>query len=96
MAQVAEEKENKVVDEGLERGAEKLTEDQIEKVINRVLKGESGARLKAYVDTCIHCGLCSEACHYYLSHDNDPSYSPVGKVKQTIWEMIKKNGRVSA
>jgi ferredoxin len=96
MAQVADQVETKIVDEGLERGAEKLTEDRIEKVINRVLKGESGARLKAYVDTCIHCGLCSEACHYYLSHDNDPAYSPVGKVKQTIWEMIKKKGRVSA
>ena len=89
MAEPAKEVENKLVDQGLEIGAEKLTEERIEKVVNRVLKGESGARLKAYVDTCIHCGLCSEACHYYLSHDNDPAYSPVGKVKQTIWEMIK-------
>ena len=93
MAQVAEEVENKVTDQGLESGAEKLTGERIEKVVNRVLKGESGARLKAYVDTCIHCGLCSEACHYYLSHDKDPAYSPVGKVKQTIWEMIKKKGQ---
>jgi Fe-S oxidoreductase len=96
MAQVAEQAETRVVDEGLESGAQNLTEERIEKVINRVLKGESGARLKAYVDTCIHCGLCSEACHYYLSHDKDPAYSPVGKVKQTIWEMIKKKGQVSA
>ena len=44
---------------------------------------------------CIHCGLCSEACHYYLSHEKDPHYSPVGKVKQTLWEMIRKKGRVS-
>jgi Fe-S oxidoreductase len=87
--------EKKAIDEGLERGAEKLTEDRIEKVIDRVIKGETGARLKAYVETCIHCGLCSEACHYYLSHDNDPRFSPVGKVKQTLWEMLKKKGRVS-
>jgi Fe-S oxidoreductase len=86
--------EKKVIDEGLERGADKLTEDRIEKVIDRVIKGETGARLKAYVETCIHCGLCSEACHYYLSHDNDPRWSPVGKVKQTLWEMLKKKGRV--
>ncbi len=52
-------------------------------VINKVLKGETGARLKTYVDTCVHCGLCSEACHYYLSHDNDPAFSPAGKIKQT-------------
>ncbi len=85
----------KTEDKGLEVGAERLTEDKIEKVINRVLKGESGARLKAYVNTCIHCGLCSEACHYYLSRDNDPHFSPVGKVKQTLWEMLKNKGRVS-
>ena len=85
----------KVEDKGLEVGAERLTEDKIEKVINRVLKGEAGARLKTYVNTCIHCGLCSEACHYYLSRDNDPRFSPVGKVKQTIWEILKNKGRVS-
>ena len=85
----------KIEDKGLEIGAAKLTEEKIEKTINRVLKGETGARLKAYVNTCIHCGLCSEGCHYYLSRDNDPHFSPVGKVKQTIWEMLKKKGKVS-
>ena len=85
----------RALDEGIERGAENLTEDKIQEVINKVLKNETGARLKTYVETCVHCGLCSEACHYYLSHDNDPKFSPVGKVKQTLWEMIKKKGRVS-
>jgi Fe-S oxidoreductase len=85
----------KIEDKGLEVGAERLTQDRIEEVIHRVLKGEAGARLKAYVNTCIHCGLCSEACHYYLSNDSDPRFSPVGKVKQTLWEMLKNKGRVS-
>jgi Fe-S oxidoreductase len=88
--------EEKVLDDGIEKGVAKLTDEKIEKVVNRVLRGEAGARLKAYVDTCVHCGLCSEACHYYLSHDNDPKFSPVGKVKQTIWEMLKKKGKVDA
>jgi len=95
MAEPAPKVEKKIIDQGLERGVEKLTPERIEKVVNRVLNGESGARLKAYVETCIHCGLCSEACHYYLSHDKDPRWSPVGKVKQTIWEMVKKKGKVS-
>ena len=85
-----------VIDEGLEKGAQKLTPERIEQVVNRVLKGEVGARLKAYVETCIHCGLCSEACHFYLSHDREPRWSPVAKVKQTLWVMLKKKGRVSA
>ncbi len=95
MAVPAKSEENIISDVGLDVGVSKLTDDQIEKVINNVIKNETGARLKIYVDTCIHCGLCSEACHYYLSHDNDPSFSPVGKVKQTMWEMIKKKGKVS-
>jgi Fe-S oxidoreductase len=95
MAEPAEKTAPKIVDEGLVKGAAKLTEDKIAKVINQVIKGETGARLKLYVDTCVHCGLCSEACHYYLSHDNDPHFSPVGKVKQTMWEILKKKGRIS-
>jgi Fe-S oxidoreductase len=95
MVEPAPKEQKKIVDEGLERGAQNLTPERIEKVVNRVLKGESGARLKAYVETCIHCGLCSEACHYYLSHDKEPRWSPVGKVKQTIWEMVKNKGKVS-
>ena len=96
MAEPAEKILKKILDEGLEIGARNLTPERIEKVINKVLKGESGARLKAYIETCIHCGLCSEACHYYLSYDKDPRYSPVGKIKQTLWEMVKKRGKVDA
>jgi Fe-S oxidoreductase len=84
-----------IKDEGIERGAEKLTPERIEKTINQVLGNEAGSRLKAYVETCAHCGLCSEACHFYLSRDRDPRFSPVGKVKQTIWEMLDKKGKVS-
>jgi len=86
---------DKMLDEGLERGVANLTEEKIEKTIQRVITAETGARLKAYVDTCVHCGLCSDACHYFLSHDRDPRYSPVGKVKQTLWEMLKQRGKVS-
>jgi len=96
MAEAAEKlEEKKIKDIGLDEGIRRLTPEKIEQVINAVLKAEGGARLKVYVDTCVHCGLCSEACHYYLSNDKDPSFSPVGKVKQTMWEILKKKGRVS-
>jgi Fe-S oxidoreductase len=85
---------DKAIDQGIEEGLERLTPERIEAVINGVLKAETGARLKMYVDTCVHCGLCSEACHFYHSMDNDPAWSPAAKVKQTIWEMLKKRGKV--
>ncbi len=95
MVEPATMQDKKIEDIGVDKGVENLTPDKIEKVVNAVLKGEAGARFKTYVETCVHCALCSEACHYYLSHDNDPKYSPAGKIKQTVWELLKKKGNVS-
>lgn len=83
-----------VVDVGIDEGIKKLDLDKIEKIIKWVLNNEADIRLKTFVETCIHCGLCSEACHYFLSYKRDPSYSPVAKVKLTLWDMLKKEGRV--
>ncbi|MBN2141502.1 MAG: (Fe-S)-binding protein [Desulfovibrionaceae bacterium] len=85
----------KVDDIGLIQGAARLTPERIQKTIQKVLAGETGAKLKAYSEICVRCGLCAEACHFYMSHDGDPSYSPVGKVKQTMWVMLDKKGKVS-
>ncbi len=87
--------EDKIIDDGLDKGMEKLTQDRIEKVIDQVMSGETGARLKAYVEACVHCGLCSDACHAYLSRDRDPKLSPAGKVKRTMSVILKKGGKVT-
>jgi Fe-S oxidoreductase len=85
----------RIYDKGIEEGADQLTEEKVHEVVKQMLAAEGGARLKAYIETCSHCGLCSEACHYYLSNDKNPVYSPAGKVKQTIGEIVKKRGKVS-
>ncbi|MCP4748921.1 MAG: (Fe-S)-binding protein [Desulfobacteraceae bacterium] len=82
------------LDTATEAGISRLTPEKIKKVVDCVIKRETGVRFETYMQTCIHCGLCSEACHFYLSHDNDPHYSPAGKIKQTIWELIKRKGNV--
>ncbi|MGB9716786.1 MAG: (Fe-S)-binding protein, partial [Thermodesulfovibrionales bacterium] len=85
-----------VSDIGLDKTIEKLTPEKIEKVINTVLNlKNNSARFKAPLETCIHCALCSEACHWYQSHGKDPTYAPVAKVRMTLWEMIKRGGKVS-
>ncbi len=83
-----------VLDLGMDDSIKNLTPEKIEKTIQHVIKNETAARLKTYVKTCVHCGLCSNACHFYNSHDGDPKYAPVSKVKDTIWYMLKKQGRV--
>jgi Fe-S oxidoreductase len=84
-----------IEDVGLREGVSRLTEDKIQKTVNAVLQGETGARLKAYAEICMRCGMCTEACHFYLSHDQDPSYAPAAKVKQTIGTLLATGGRVS-
>jgi len=84
-----------VKDIGLDEPVKKLTPERIEEVINRILKQEGWARIKMYVDTCIHCGLCSNACHHYLSNDCHPHFAPVGKIKDTLWIMLERKGKVS-
>ncbi len=84
-----------VIDEGVEKGLKKLTPERIETVINQVLTSETGARLKLYIDTCMRCSLCADACSFFLSNDRVPEYSPAGKIKQTLHEMIKLKGKVS-
>ena len=90
-----EEKWGKIKDKGIDEGIKKLSPEKIEKAINKALAVMGGARLKTYVDTCIHCGLCSDACHQYLSNDCAPRFAPVAKVRQTMWEILKNKGRVS-
>lgn len=82
-------------DVGLDESIKKLTPEKIEKAINAVI-GKLSARIKAVIETCIHCGLCAEACQWYLSNDKDPSYAPVAKMRMTIWEMIRRDGKVDA
>ena len=79
----------------LDQAAARLDGERIKSVIGKVLSAEGGARLKAYTKYCVHCGMCSDACHYFLSHDRDPRYSPVGKISQTLWEFMRSNGKVS-
>ena len=83
-----------VKDAGTDVSSANLSPARIEEVVNQVLEKETAGRLWTYVNTCIHCGLCAEACQWYLSNDRDISYAPVTKVKDTIWVMLKNKGRV--
>lgn len=84
-----------IPDIGLDETIKRLTPEKIEKTIKAVLTGRS-ARIKAVLETCIHCALCADACQWYLSNDKDPTYAPVAKMRMTIWEMIKRDGKVDA
>lgn len=51
--------------------------------VERAMKGftkDFSILAAAYLETCVHCGLCAEACHFY-EVTKDPIYTPIWKVE---------------
>ena len=58
----------------------------LEKGIN-ALKEQIDAPTAAFFSSCVHCGLCAEACLFY-TETNDPRYTPIHKTEplRRVWE----------
>jgi Fe-S oxidoreductase len=41
---------------------------------------EVGALSAFRLESCIHCGICADACHFYIATE-DPQYTPIWKVE---------------
>lgn len=41
---------------------------------------EIGALSAFRLESCIHCGICADACHYFIATE-DPQYTPIWKVE---------------
>ena len=46
----------------------------------RGFSSEVGAMAAFRLESCIHCGICADACHYYIATE-DPQYTPIWKVE---------------
>ena len=73
------------------------TQLSIAKGIN-ALKEQIDAPTAAFFSSCVHCGLCAEACLFY-TETGDPRYTPINKVEPlkrvweseyTLWGKLKK------
>jgi len=58
----------------------------LEKGIN-ALKEQIDGPTAAFFSSCVHCGLCAEACLFY-TETNEPKYTPINKVEplRRVWE----------
>ena len=56
--------------------------DRMGKKLNRQIVGSLVA--------CVHCGMCTNACHYVLANPDDPTYAPAYKADQ-IRKFFKKH-----
>ncbi len=52
-----------------------------------VLKDQIDGRIASYFSSCVHCGICAEACLFY-TETNDPRYTPIYKLEpmRRVWK----------
>jgi Fe-S oxidoreductase len=50
------------------------------------LKQQIDRRVASYFSSCVHCGLCADACHFYVE-TGDPRYTPIYKLEplKKVW-----------
>ncbi len=55
-----------------------------------VMRSQIDARISAYFSSCVHCGLCAEACLFY-TETGDPRYTPIYKLEpmRRLWAREK-------
>ena len=51
------------------------------------LRSEMDAKVQSFFSSCVHCGVCAEACLFYTETD-DPRYTPIYKTEplRKLWQ----------
>lgn len=51
-----------------------------------VMKAQIDSRIASYFSSCVHCGMCAEACLFYTETE-DPRYTPIYKLEpmKKVW-----------
>jgi len=60
-----------------------------QKIIQREFENRIHSECAAYLNTCAHCGLCADSCHYYLTSE-EPENMPAYKLS-LVTKVFKKN-----
>ncbi|SRR6056297_13258 len=54
-------------------------EQKVERAKEAMIAGMT-ADMATYLESCIHCGMCAEACHFYIS-THEAKYTPIYKLE---------------
>jgi Fe-S oxidoreductase/CheY-like chemotaxis protein len=66
------------------------------KVIERLTK-KVNRQIAGSMLACVHCGMCTDSCHYVLTHPDDPTFAPAYKadrIRRLFKRHIDWTGRV--
>lgn len=58
---------------------DRTDEERVEAAIQTFIQ-DFGATAALYMESCVSCGMCAEACQFYVTTD-DPKYTPIYKIK---------------
>lgn len=53
--------------------------ERVERAMRNFVK-DFGRTAAIYMESCIHCGMCADACHFYVTTEN-PKYTPIWKIE---------------
>jgi Fe-S oxidoreductase len=62
-----------------------------------MLKQKVNRQMVGSLTACVHCGMCTESCHYVLANPDDPTYAPAfkaDKLRKIFKRHIDWAGRV--
>ncbi|MGD2120446.1 MAG: response regulator [Gemmatimonadota bacterium] len=63
--------------------------DKAQKVIDRMGQ-KLNRQMAGSLLACVHCGMCTESCHYVLANPDDPTYAPAYKADR-IRKIFKRH-----
>ena len=55
------------------------SEERINQAMHHFVKNFN-TQTASYLDGCLHCGMCADACHFHVRTD-DPRYTPIWKIE---------------
>ncbi len=68
---------------------EKTRSHKVNKVIERMGK-KLNRQIVGSLAACVHCGMCTNSCHYVLANPDDPTFAPAYKADQ-IRKIFKRH-----
>ena len=76
-----------------EKQGERPDEERVTAAMQRFAK-DFGRTAATYMESCIHCGQCAQACHFYTSTQN-PKYTPIWKLEPFKQAYKRESGAFS-
>lgn len=58
---------------------EEMSDDERVRRAKEAFRSRLDGRMAVNLETCIHCGMCAEACHFYVATE-DQRYAPIRKL----------------